>query len=221
MADKDSADTEPLAPAAKKKNNSDKPLLVRSAARLRKRWRAWLRFVHRDAGYLVIGLTFIYALSGIAINHIDDWDANFKTGSSTHKLKTPLPTDVGDAVAEILDQLKIDKKPDRFDKISDNELEIKFKRLTVFIDLDKGEATQNWRKPRFFLRVANWLHYNRGKKAWTYVADFYAIVLLFLALSGMFMLAGRKGLLGRGGILILIGISVPVLYVTLAGGPGG
>ena len=31
------------------------------------------------------------------------------------------------------------------------------------------------RSSRFFLRVANWLHYNRGKKAWTYVADVYAV----------------------------------------------
>ena len=37
---------------------------------VRKRWRAWLRAVHRDFGYLAVGLTMIYAFSGIAINHI-------------------------------------------------------------------------------------------------------------------------------------------------------
>lgn len=189
--------------------------------RLRKRWRAWLRFIHRDAGYLVIGLTFIYALSGLAINHIDDWDPNFKSGTSTQKLKTPLPENVGDAVAQILDQLDVDEKPRRFDQVSDTEIEIELERTKIYVDLDKGEATQHWRKPRFFIRVANWLHYNRGKKAWTFVADSYAIVLLFLAVSGMFMLPGRRGLLGRGGVLILLGISVPLLYVTLSGGPGG
>ena len=30
-----------------------------------KRWRAWLRAVHRDIGYLAIGFTVIYAVSGI------------------------------------------------------------------------------------------------------------------------------------------------------------
>ena len=35
-------------------------------AKLSKRWRAWLRSVHRDIGYLAVGFTVIYALSGIA-----------------------------------------------------------------------------------------------------------------------------------------------------------
>src|SRR5690606_2336982 len=40
---------------------------------VKKRWRAWLRAVHRDIGYLAIGFTVIYAVSGIAQNHIEDW----------------------------------------------------------------------------------------------------------------------------------------------------
>jgi uncharacterized protein len=74
-------------------------------------------------------------------------------------------------------------------------------------------------KPRFLLRIANWLHLNRGKKAWTYVADTYAAGLLFLAISGMFMLPGKNGMKGRGALLVLIGVAVPALYVTLSGGP--
>jgi hypothetical protein len=79
--------------------------------------------------------------------------------------------------------------------------------------IDEGQ------RPRFFLRMANWLHLNRGKAAWTYVADAYAGGLLFLALSGIFLNAGRKGLFGRGGVLVLLGAAVPILYVTLSGGP--
>jgi hypothetical protein len=72
-------------------------------------------------------------------------------------------------------------------------------------------------QPRFLLRVANWLHLNRGKKAWTYVADGYAAGLMLLASSGMFMIAGKKGFLGRGAVLVLAGIMIPVLYVHFAG----
>jgi hypothetical protein len=60
---------------------------------------------------------------------------------------------------------------------------------------------------------------NRGKKAWKYVADGYAVFLLFLAASGLFMIPGRKGIMGRGAILALLGALVPVLYVVLSGGP--
>ena len=41
-------------------------------------WRAFIRGLHRDAGYLAVGLTVVYALSGLAVNHIAQWDSNFK-----------------------------------------------------------------------------------------------------------------------------------------------
>ena len=32
---------------------------------------------HRDVGYFFAGLTVIYAVSGVAVNHIDDWNPNY------------------------------------------------------------------------------------------------------------------------------------------------
>ena len=66
------------------------------------------------------------------------------------------------------------------------------------------------------MRTANYLHLNRGKPAWKYIADGYASLLLLLALSGLVMLPGKKGVLGRGALFVAIGIAVPVLYVTLS-----
>ena len=57
------------------------------------------------------------------------------------------------------------------------------------------------------LRIANWLHLNRGKKAWTYFADAYAAGLLLLAISGLFMIPGRKGIIGRGAVFLIVGIA--------------
>jgi len=49
-----------------------------------KRWRAWLRAIHRDIGYLAIGFTVIYAVSGIAQNHVEDWgDVSYKATERT------------------------------------------------------------------------------------------------------------------------------------------
>ena len=50
------------------------------------RVRPWLRAIHRDVGYIAVGLTFIYALSGLAVNHLTDWsdgDASFKNYTRT------------------------------------------------------------------------------------------------------------------------------------------
>jgi hypothetical protein len=178
--------------------------------------RKWLRAIHRDVGYIAVGLTFIYALSGIAVNHITDWsdgDPSFRTYSVTHQLDGVKSAD------DVLARLAIEDKPKEIYQATPDELEILFDKpqRTLHVNTQSGVVVDEGQSPRFILRVANWLHLNRGKKAWTYVADAYAGGLLFLAMSGMFMIAGKKGLLGRGAILVALGIAVPVLYVTFAG----
>jgi uncharacterized protein len=194
----------------------------RRAGRLvRKRWRAVLRGLHRDAGYLAVGLTFVYALSGIAINHIgqSEWDPNFKTVVDKRQLKQALPQDEVAASAQVLAELGIREQPRDAYWEPDGTYQIYFDARTIVVDPDTLIARDAAEKPRFFLRVANWLHYNRGKAAWTYIADGYAVLLLLLATSGLFMLKGKKGLLGRGAILVAIGVAVPILYVHYSGGP--
>lgn len=184
------------------------------------RWRAWLRALHRDVGYLLVGLTFVYAASGLAVNHIDDWDANYVTWDRTHALTVELPEGNDQAAARaVLDQLAIATPPTEVYRVDDNELEILVDDRTLIVRLDDETIQDRGREGRFFLRVANWLHLNRGKAAWTYIADGYAVLLLFLATSGMFMIKGKKGLWGRGALLVALGSAVPILYVTLSGGP--
>ncbi|HSQ62547.1 MAG TPA: PepSY-associated TM helix domain-containing protein [Polyangiaceae bacterium] len=179
--------------------------------------RPWLRALHRDLGYLAVGLTFVYAFSGLAVNHIADWDPNFHNTSRIVELG-PLAGDDDAIATQVTSKLAIDEKPNEVYR-EGNELEILFKRRTLHVDVATGHVLDEEQKPRLLLRVANWLHLNRGKKAWTYFADTYAAGLLVLATSGLFMIPGRKGLLGRGAVLVTLGILAPVLYVTLSHGP--
>jgi hypothetical protein len=183
------------------------------------RWRPWLRALHRDIGYFAVGLTFVYALSGLAVNHIADWDPNFVNFEAAHQVAVPLPDDDRAAADSVLAALNITEPPTEVYKSDVRELSILFEGRTLHVDLDTGAVLEDGQRPRLLLRVANWLHLNRGKAAWTYIADGYAVFLLFLATSGLFMIPGRKGLLGRGALLVILGVAVPVLYVTLSGGP--
>ena len=176
-----------------------------------------MRAVHRDLGYVAVGLTFIYALSGLAVNHIADWDPNFLNLSRTMELGA-LPEGDDAIAAQVTNKLAIEETPKEVYREGD-ELEILFKRRTLHVDTKTGHVLDEEQKPRFLLRVANWLHLNRGKKAWTYFADGYAAGLLLLATSGLFMIPGRKGLFGRGALFVALGIAAPVLYVTLSHGP--
>jgi hypothetical protein len=180
--------------------------------------RPWIRALHRDLGYVAVGLTFIYALSGLAVNHIADWDPNFRNTSQTHELG-PLAGSDEEVARRVLDRLGVRDTPREVYRAGENDVEILFDERTLHVDVPSGRVVDEGRKPRLLLRVANWLHLNRGKKAWTYVADTYAAGLLLLALSGLFMIPGKNGLLGRGAIFVAIGAAVPALYVVLSGGP--
>jgi len=183
------------------------------------RARPWLRALHRDLGYLAVGLTFVYALSGLAVNHISDWDPNFNNYEAHHQLAVPLP-DADQAVADLLlTTLSIADKPTEVYRSDTHEVSVLLEGRTFHVNTETGAVLEDGSRPRFLLRIANWLHLNRGKKAWTYFADGYAAFLLVLATTGLFMLPGRKGLIGRGGVLVILGIAAPVLYVTLSGGP--
>lgn len=182
-------------------------------------WRPWLRALHRDAGYFIIGLTVIYALSGLAVNHIADWDPSFVQVERTHQVATPLPEDDEEAAAKVTSSLGVSEKPDDVYRPEDTQLDIVFEKRTFHVNTETGKVVEEGQDPRFFFRLANWLHLNRGKKAWTIIADSYAVLLLFLALSGLFMIPGRKGLIGRGAIIAILGAAVPIAYVTWSGGP--
>lgn len=187
---------------------------------LKKRWRLWLRAVHRDIGYLAVGLTVVYAVSGIAINHLGEWDPNFKSVVDKYQFDLPLPDDDIELTAKVVDKLGLSEDDVRaafFD--SEVLFEVTLQESLAVLDTSTGIMKVASKEPRFMLRVINWLHYNRGKSAWTYIADGYAVLLLYLAFSGAFLLKGRKGLIGRGGILILMGAAIPIAYVQLASGP--
>jgi hypothetical protein len=155
----------------------------------------------------------------LAVNHVADWDANFENVTRNYTVQiAPGAQSDDDLAATIAASAGITDKPKEVYREGD-DLEILYDHRTLHVDLPSGKVVDEQQKPRFFLRVANWLHLNRGKKAWKYFADGYAAGLLLLATSGLFMIPGKKGLFGRGAVFVAIGVAIPVLYVTLSKGP--
>ena len=199
----------------------EKPQRARAArgfgATVKKRWRAWLRAIHRDFGYLAIGFTVIYAIRGIAMNHIDQWDPNFDASEYTVQI-TPIPDELSDdAAVERVTAATGMGKPDDVYRAGD-EVRLGYSdgsKVTAIGDT----VTVQKRSSRFFFRVAVWLHAARGKPAWRYISDVYAVLLLYLAVSGLFMIKGKLGLRWRGTLLVAVGLVAPVAYIVLSGGP--
>jgi hypothetical protein len=185
----------------------------------RKRWRAWLRALHRDTGYLAIGFTVIYALSGIAMNHIDDWDPNFHATETTRTI-APIADELSDEEAgrRVATAAGIPGVPSDVYRAGD-EVRLSYP-SGVKVTAIGDTLTIQTRRDRLFFRVADWLHATRGKRAWRYIADAYAVLLLYLAVSGLFMIKGRLGLRWRGATLVAVGLAAPLGYIVLSGGPG-
>jgi len=59
------------------------------------------------------------------------------------------------------------------------------------------------------------MHLNSGKAPWTGIADVYAGILILLALTGPWLIKGSKGLTGRGGVMMVAGIALPVVYAVV------
>ncbi len=194
------------------RKNDSPDALAGAASRSQVKWRPLLRAIHRDVGYTAVGLTFVYALSGIAVNHIAQWDPNFRDTTTFHEIGATLAADDQEAARQVCSRLGVTETPREAYREGD-ELEILFDHRTLHVSTLSGHVVDEQQQPRFFLRAANWLHLNRGKKAWTYFADSYAAGLLLLATSGVFMIPGRKGLVGRGFFFVAAGVVAPIVYL--------
>jgi len=176
-------------------------------------WRRWNTALHRDIGYLSVGLTLLFAISGVALNHVADWNPSYRVVKETHELGSlDRQLDEGAQAAEVLRRLNIPEKPKSAIQPEENTLQIFLKDRSLKVDLATGRTLMDAKVPRAFLYPVNRLHINAPKGLWTWIADVYAVMLAFLAISGLFILRGRQGLAGRGAWLTLAGLLLPLLF---------
>lgn len=177
----------------------------------KKNIRKWLRLLHRDLGFFVVGLTLVYAISGFILNHKKtSVDPAFKT-ISFEKQFPPLLT-----VSEL--NAAFQKE---FDTYTLNKVLPTTNRYQLFLQGGVGSyvpatglLTFEIYQKKPLIYFFNKLHYNQ-KKHWTTPADFFAFGMIFLALSGIFMVRGKNGLKGSGKWYLLGGFVLLLLYVYL------
>lgn len=170
---------------------------------------------HRDLGYFFAGLTVIYAVSGIAVNHVEDWNPNYSFQSTEHRLD-PMPDSTPAQVAEtVAARLGIEGTPNATVPTRPGEVRVFYDQRTLIVSLDDGRVVDERAATRPVLYEMNYLHLNHGKGFWTWFADLYALGLLTLALTGIFIIQGKKGLGGRGRWLLIVGLAIPLVYLLL------
>jgi hypothetical protein len=175
------------------------------------------RSLHRDLGYIFFFLTIIYGLSGIALNHIDDWNPSYIIRNREIHVES-IPTNKTDISQSVVSNLLKEYAPNEKYKNhyfpNDNTLKIFIKNGSIIIDLETGQGNIETSKRRPIFHQFNYLHYN-PHKLWTWISDIYAVSLLLLAITGLFILKGKNGITRRGAWLTGIGIIVPIIFLLI------
>jgi len=179
------------------------------------KWRKLNYKLHRDIGYLCIGMTLIYAVSGVAVNHISH---QFNPSYTIEKAVTSIEPVVSNKepdlslVRDILAQLEETGKFKSVVMISPGAMRIFIEGKTIDVELTSGKVSQEKVARRPILYEVNYLHLNKPKGIWTYIADVYAVLLGLMALTGFLMIHGRAK--KRGYILTGVGLMVPLFYLV-------
>jgi len=179
------------------------------------KWRKLFRAVHRDTGYIVAALTIAYVISGIAVNHIADWNPSYKFTDDQVNVG-PLPSGSYKQMQDhVVAALSLDpKKVKGHFMESETEFRVFLENSEeVRVDVATGQGTRKRVVKRTFLFEVNALHLNTQKGIWTWIADLFAISLLLLVITGLFMMKGERGIGGRGKWFVTAGTAIPVIFV--------
>lgn len=178
--------------------------------------RKWSRIIHRELSFFFAGMVLIYAISGIVMNHRDTINPNFSITRKEYKIAENLPDKVGMSKEKVLPLLEPLGETANYTKHYFPQTDVMKVFLkggsNLLVNVKTREAVYESVSRRPLIGAMSRLHYNPGQW-WTYFADIFAVGLIIITLSGIIMLKGNKGIIGRGGIELIVGVLIPLLFL--------
>ncbi|GAB1405155.1 MAG: PepSY-associated TM helix domain-containing protein [Lentimicrobiaceae bacterium] len=176
-------------------------------------YRKLLRDWHRDLGYLFVGLTCIYSISGIVLNYKQDGqDPAYKE----IVIESTLPSGLS------VEEFKQEWTERYSNQVTLNRVIPSTSQYKLFLnggmgsyDVDNGSLESVYYKEITSLKFMNEIHYNSGKR-FTWMSNIFAGSLIFLAISGAIILKGKNGFKRRGVWLMLAGVVLPFVWYWLS-----
>lgn len=170
---------------------------------------------HRDLGYFFSGLVIIYCLSGIALNHVDEWNPDFIIEKKTiHFKENYRATDINHDNIPLFNKMVQEDKHKVFDTPTPDQLKIYYDNATLHLNFSTHEGVYEKISKRPLFYQVNVLHKN-SLKGWKWAADIFALILILICVTGLFILKGSTGIGGRGKWLLLGGLLPPVVALII------
>lgn len=198
------------------KNNTSTPEMKKGGGSV---VRKLARAIHRDLSFFFAGVIIIYAVSGICLNHKRDFNSNYSLKRYDISLTGTFPVQMSsvdrETVEDYISQLPDKETYTRHSAVGEDGMKIFFKGgSSLDIDLSDGSAVYEKLRKRPVLGAFSRLHYNPSAW-WTWFSDIFAVCLIIITVTGIVMLKGPKGIWGRGGIELVAGMIIPLLFIFL------
>lgn len=181
---------------------------IRKIRRLNLSW-------HRDLGYFFSSLIIIYCVSGIALNHVNEWDPDFVI----YKTMVHLPDNytkgtINDQVITNFSKSVHENKFKVYDFPTDNQVKIYYDNASLHVNLETGIGHYEKITKRHFFYETNVLHRN-SLEGWKWVSDIFAFMLILISITGIFILKGKYGVRRRGIWIMAAGFVLPAAAILV------
>lgn len=174
--------------------------------------------LHRDLGYLFFGMCLVYAISGIALNHLRDWNPNYVINKFDVTLNEKINRDsiTKDWIVSLLEDLDMKKEYKKHYFPSNSTLKVFLIHGNVEVNLETGTGVMETIRKRPVLNQLNFLHYNPGT-VWKWFSDIFCVGFIIIAVSGLFIIrSGKNSIKGwRGAGYTAIGIIIPLILLLM------
>lgn len=170
---------------------------------------------HRDLGYFFSSLIIAYCLSGIALNHINDWNPDFIIQKQTVKINEKYSVEeLNNELINRFGKLVGEERFKVYDTPTTDQVKIYYDNASLHLNFSNGTGVYEKvsRRPVFY--HANTLHRN-SIEGWKWASDVFAVMLTTINVTGLFILKGKYGITGRGKWLIGFGALPPLLVLIV------
>ncbi|MBK8944005.1 MAG: PepSY-associated TM helix domain-containing protein [Ignavibacteriae bacterium] len=171
--------------------------------------------LHRDLGYFFSTLIIVYSLSGLALNHVDDWNPDFVIQKDTISIPAKYNFEnISDQ--NIIELSKLINQNDfkLYDSPTTNQIKIYYEDASFHIDFSRRLGLYEVITKRILFYEVNVLHRN-SLKEWKWFSDIFAVALILINITGLFILKGKNGFLGRGKWFLAAGFLPPIIAIII------
>ncbi len=174
------------------------------------------RVIHRDLGYFFTGMVLIYCISGIALNHLHQWNPNYIITKIEFTIDAPIDADtVNDEYIKTILESQGERELLSFYFPREGTMKAFIRNGTATFNLTSGDVVIEKIRRRPLFNQLNFLHYNNPRKVWTAISDIFAVSLIIVTITGLFIIKGQNGITRRGALLVIAGIVLPIVILLI------